>query len=350
MLSLRGELYEEFTMKIIIIVCLCIASALLFHQCGATSRDSAHTSATALEDSSAPSADASGRTKTVAKQIPSKEERLLMSKKDRIALLEKLGCVPEDADMSDYFLAEETSWWGKRLDPEEFWKDRVVWYDWAIVRDANRYGRSYPPMPYEDPSVADRSDTDRQSSGNSGDSSTPKFIWNERESAFWTRFIKNHPHPPDDIARRIQNEGDMWLSTKHQIETDPTYVTTFRVRKNILSEMLDFDSRNAKALGYPIESATQDAYMWDHVMRKRKEYEEFTKVASADNLMDDKFFWRKVYVDRTLITEPLTPEQINAANEWKVKYLRRLRTEKWDESYINAYKEAWNLTENDLTE
>jgi hypothetical protein len=41
----------------------------------------------------------------------------------------------------------------------------------------------------------------------------------------------------------------------------------------------------------------------------------------------------------------LTQEQVDAANAWKVQYLNRLRNEKWDESYINAYLQAWDLTE-----
>ena len=49
--------------------------------------------------------------------------------------------------------------------------------------------------------------------------------------------------------------------------------------------------------------------------------------------------------DRALITEPLTQDQLDTANAWKVAYLNRLRAEKWDESYINAYLQAWNLSE-----
>jgi len=56
-------------------------------------------------------------------------------------------------------------------------------------------------------------------------------------------------------------------------------------------------------------------------------------------------FFKEVYVDHALITEPLTREQLDKANAWKVKYLNRLRDEKWDESYINAYLKAWNLTD-----
>jgi hypothetical protein len=35
---------------------------------------------------------------------------------------------------------------------------------------------------------------------------------------------------------------------------------------------------------------------------------------------------------------------MRAANAWKIAYLQRLRREKTDESYINAYLQAWNLS------
>ena len=59
-------------------------------------------------------------------------------------------------------------------------------------------------------------------------------------------------------------------------------------------------------------------------------------------------FFRGVYVDHKYITEPLSNEDIQAANAWKVAYLRRLRYEKTDESYINAYLKAWGLSSNEV--
>ena len=53
-------------------------------------------------------------------------------------------------------------------------------------------------------------------------------------------------------------------------------------------------------------------------------------------------------VDTKLITEPLTADQLKAANVWKLAYLQRLRREKTDEQYIQAYLKAWNLTENEV--
>ena len=59
-------------------------------------------------------------------------------------------------------------------------------------------------------------------------------------------------------------------------------------------------------------------------------------------------FLEDVYVDPKYITEPLSEEDLRAANAWKVEYLRRLRAEKTDESYINAYMQAWSLSSNEV--
>jgi hypothetical protein len=46
------------------------------------------------------------------------------------------------------------------------------------------------------------------------------------------------------------------------------------------------------------------------------------------------------------IAQTLTDEQLKTANSWKITYLRRLRQEKTDESYVSAYLKAWILSPN----
>ncbi|NLB70188.1 MAG: hypothetical protein GX804_11025, partial [Lentisphaerae bacterium] len=41
-------------------------------------------------------------------RIPNREERLGMTRKERLELLENLGCIPIDPDWSDYEIAEQT--------------------------------------------------------------------------------------------------------------------------------------------------------------------------------------------------------------------------------------------------
>jgi len=276
--------------------------------------------------------------------IPNKAERLRMSDRERIALLERLGYVPSPSDISDYRLAEKTSWWGKRLDPVTFWTNRVVWLDSSAMVEAQRRGRFYPPMPYEDPSVANLSDVDID-----GDEDwtsidggwQPDYMLSEREGVFWDKFQKTHPQPPENIQHWLRDNADRWLRIRKKIEGSED--TVFKTRD--LESSLIRTLRDANTFWYPQESITPEAYLWNHVMRKRNEYTDLLESGVNEESRSVKNFFNDVYVDRTLITEPLTQEQLDTANAWKVAYLNRLRAEQWDESYINAYLQAWNLSE-----
>ena len=281
-------------------------------------------------------------------RIPSKEERLKMSNTERIALLERLGSVPDDPNMSDYFYAEKTSWWGKRLNPEEFWKGRVMWFDDEVRFEAHRRGREYPPMPYDEPSVANRSDLDIKSdSFGTLDSPNPRMVSSERESAFWSHFNRTHPMAPINIKRcfDLVIDVDSWLRKKNQLEYNIEKGLTYKQIERSMENSMWVAKRDKEDSVFPMEAITPEAYHWDHVMRKRAEYEDLVVSGRVDDDKEAKWFFDRVLVDRSLITEPLTDEQIDAANAWKVAYLKRLRSEEWDESYINAYLEAWNLTE-----
>jgi hypothetical protein len=61
--------------------------------------------------------------------------------------------------------------------------------------------------------------------------------------------------------------------------------------------------------------------------------------------LDRKKFWqgKTIWLSK-LITDPLAPDQVAAANAWKIAYLQRLRKENTDESYISAYLTAWKLS------
>ena len=282
--------------------------------------------------------------------IATVEERHKMTSAERIALIENVGYVPSPNDMSDYIAAEKTSWWGKRLDPAQFWTNRVVWYDHVAEFEARRRGRGYPPMPYEDTSVADRSDIDRQADGSSVENRNPRYWSSDRERVFWNRFGKSHPHPPEEIADWLTDCANNWLGIKHTLENDPQMVSRTRMKPSRLSEKLETDMHDTKTFWYPTECVNPEAYYWTQVMAKREEYEARIKQLEGVNQAIVDNFFEHAYVAKEHITEPLTPKQIKSANAWKVKYLRRLRAEKWDESYITAYKEAWSLTEQDLAE
>lgn len=286
-------------------------------------------------------------TKTT-KNVPSLAERQRMTNAERIRLLEKIGCVPDDPDISDYMLAEKTSWWGKRLDPKSFWSNKVVWYDNVAEFEARRRGRGYPPIPYNNPSVDDRSDTDHRAKGSGADGVTIHFVSTEKEAAFWDTFIKTHPHPPQNIKNWYEDKAESWMHNKYMIEHEPDKATRFRVKPESINSMIVADMQDAKTFGYPSECVTPQAFRWAYIMKKRQEYGAIlTNGQSLNSLLLSNYF-RRLYVDPKYITEPLSAEDIKAANAWKVTYLRRLRQEKTDQSYINAYLQAWNLSSNEV--
>ena len=279
--------------------------------------------------------------------ITTLEERERMTHEEKIALFERLGYVPPGFGIQGRILAEKTSWWGKRLDPEEFWKNRPIWYDHSAEYSARIRGRGYPPMPYDDPSIHDRSDDDRQiKSGFAMDGGTqPRYVSSEREGVFWSKFSITHPRPPQKINERLAQNADSWLGRKQDVENNQKEGKSIVLAQKSLDNSMFIALRDVEDSVFPIECITPEAFHWDYVMRKRVEYEAFVASGRENDEMASNRFFDRVLVDRTLITEPLTDEQIDAANAWKVAYLKRLRSEEWDELYINAYLQAWDLTE-----
>jgi hypothetical protein len=146
----------------------------------------------------------------------------------------------------------------------------------------------------------------------------------------------------------MQEKAASWLRHQYILDHDPVYATRLGLKPERMGDLLESNTREAKVFGYPSESQAPDAYRWSHIMQKRQEYGVIRASGQdTDNVTLSNFF-RRVYVDRKYITDPLNAEDIQAANAWKVAYLRRLLLEKADESYINAYMQAWNLSSNDV--
>jgi hypothetical protein len=271
------------------------------------------------------------------------EQRRLLSQGDRLRWLERNGIVPEDADIVDWQLAQQASWWGKPLDSKEFWKDQVVWYDKASEQRARRKGRAYPPMPYDDPRFAsyvnDR-DFDNSTFWNI-EGPNIHFRGTERESAFWAEFIKTKPHPPERLVREQYQIANAILGNRYRFEKEGNPAKTNPQR---LAQQQQSEIEQAQMLGSPAEAFGEEALFWSYVMKQREEYR--TRIVSLSGVNQKVFTnWiGRLFVEQKYVTEPLTAEHLKAANAWKVTYLQRLRREKVDESYINAYLKAWNLT------
>ena len=270
------------------------------------------------------------------------EDRRSMSWDERLKWLEQNGEVPIDADAVDWQLAQQTSWWGKPLNPKEFWKDRVVWLDKSSEDAARRKGRGYPPIPYNDTRFASyENDRDFDNSKMwDVEGANIRFRGTERESVFWTEFIKTKPHPPERLTREQYQIANRMLGSKYRYDQggNPARANPQRLAQRQQSEI-----GQAQRLGSPAEALSEDALFWSYVMKQREEYTAHIAPLSGVNQVAFTNWIGGLFVDRKYVTEPLTAEQLTAANAWKAVYLQRLRREKVDESYINAYLQSWNL-------
>ena len=243
-------------------------------------------------------------------------------------------------------MAEQTWWWGKRIDPTTFWRDRPIWHDYKADREARCYGRAYPPMPYNDPTLESRSDIDRKPSfffiGGIEGGPYIRLVHSERESVFWDKFMKTHPLPPEYIEREQQSYGRNMVGTQSIFSHDPVYGAKLRVKPDTPQSISEAAQYHLKAFNFPNEALSSNALFWAYVLKERERYQEaLVNFNSHPSVISNHI--RRIKVDQHFITEPMTDEQVCQANAWKIEYLRRLRREGADEAYIIAYLKAWRL-------
>lgn len=276
--------------------------------------------------------------------------------------LQRLGQVPEGVIRGSregdhiWRMAESTTWWGKPLDPAKFWQGKVIWNDASAVAEANRRGRALPPIPTHRPELTPGfSGKTRDivpgpfSGGLDGGRVTP-FHYTELEYKYWTSYFwRTHPKPPATLEREQHEVAKTILQMRKPLLIRGEDIHG-RMRPEERARSESTQKESAKAIGVPIEALTEDALFWAYVLKQRLEYA--NERAQADQwrprnnqIAEDRLcrFLERVAVDPKFIIEPLTKEQIDATTRWKYEYLKRLRTEKTDESYINAYVETWKL-------
>jgi len=246
----------------------------------------------------------------------------------RISVLETAGQVPEgDQNYNDWRLAQQCTWWGKPLDSKEFWKGRVLWNDAKATLDAQRHGRLYPPMPYEDTNLPPRPNDDGIHGSYLPDSPNILYASSSKETAFWDRFDKTHPRPPDQIDQEQYSASQSYLAGSQD----------------------DFIRELEIGQKYPPEAFTKEALFWAYVQGKRKEFQEGISRARGPGIQIYMTnFISNLLVESKYVTEPLSQDQVQSANSWKVAYLKRLNEQNTDQPYINAYMQAWNLSSNDI--
>ncbi len=276
--------------------------------------------------------------------IPAKTRR-----EPTIIELELLGRVPDGANERTWLLCEKTSWWGNRLDPDVFWSNRVVWIDSDIESEAHSRGRLYPPLPSGDSHFLDRSDKD--------EGGRPLQTWeircrayrhSERERVFWDWFSKTHPRPPEQIEQALGRAFEE-LTTIQSIGTSyPSGLTipppSQKEEERILAD--EYEKR-----GFPREAFSPEVLKWEYVFRKRREFQRLLDQDESPEIeIMSSRFKKNLNCPFHFIEAPPSDEEIRVTTGWRVAYLRRLRREGTDESYIEAYKKAWNLSEEELKE
>jgi hypothetical protein len=328
---------------------LCIAALLvtavglvfwLAHRNNAT-KDFAPTPSTASEAPTTVVHEAAAGTNMAG--IPPLTTRKGMSDSERLQLLEKNGEVFKDADIHEYQLAQRTSWWGKPLDPTTFWKGRVVWLDADARNAANRRGRGFPPMPYKDPTLPSfRNDDGVDWSWSTPDGPNIHYGKSSEENAFWGVFRNSHPKPPEDLEGEQYGVAGNAIAERTRAEHTQAGPSTLETS----SRRVDLYRDRALEAGYPEEALSPTALFWSYVLGQRREFQVLVQRGrSPESLLARRMFSG---LPAKYLTEPLTEEQLKAANAWKVPYLQRLRREKTDESYINAYLQAWDLSASEV--
>jgi hypothetical protein len=182
---------------------------------------------------------------------------------DAVSRIERLGQVPEGANALDWQLAQKASWWGKPINPREFWKDRVIWLDQSSENAAARRGRRFPPMPYEDSALSRHSNKDILLPSGGVEMPNINFHATSREIAFWDKFMKTQPKPPEviqvklrEVTRRLFGARDLRELSQSDME---------RLQSSI--------KRDAFDLNYPREALTDEALFWCYVLEQRREYQ-----------------------------------------------------------------------------
>ena len=287
-------------------------------------------------------AKASAREGTQTTNLISRSQRRKIVMDDRLTVLEGLGEVPSDANLDDWHIAERTSWWGKRIDPQKFWKNRIVWLDSSATLAARRRGRLYPPIPFEAFGLPEYpSDEGSDHASLAWEGSEPHFHVNSLERAYWEEFAKTHPRPPEDLETKQLEVSETLLKMQKYAET---HVGLAGISNQTMDDSRTMVKTRVLNRGYPPEALSDDALFWSYVLAKRKDYQDLLNAGQPPTGIAVQNLLKHLAVETTLVTAPPNEQALQSANAWKVAYLQRLQNENTNESYISAYLKAWSLS------
>lgn len=207
-----------------------------------------------------------------------------------------LGAVPDDAVMGrdrEWQLAHKTTWWGKPLDPKEFWKGRTIWLDESARLAAARKGRGYPPMPYDDPSIPHYQDDEnaKQYFDGGPEGLGLGFYTRSRERAFWGQFSKTQPKPPAELEREQFGLAETIIKLRHDLKFAPAKRTA-----QDAEELEKIFRKRVKEIGYPAEPFSDQALHAAYVSKMKVRYENCLPVSKnvlpACHPTNEQIRWR----------------------------------------------------------
>ena len=257
--------------------------------------------------------------------------RKQMSGDARMQALEAAGIVPQDAESTDWDIAQRTRWWGKSIDSMRFWSNRAIWLSDDAVLEAHRYGRGYPPIPADASPAWQKVSHSKHIPVFNGFESGDRidFQRSNVERVYWEWFSQNNPRPPQDIAiEQLQ-------TAEREVHGDPNGTPPSV-------------GRELKA-GYPPEAFSEKALFWAYVLNHREQFKPFSDKTNPSNSRAAKTLLGGLKVDKKYICDPLTDQQMQEAYSWRIEYLNRLQKQSSNAVYISAYLKAWSIPTNSLS-
>lgn len=249
---------------------------------------------------------------------------------------------------------ETNAWWGKPMNPSEFWQGKTVWLDARCLMSLKERGRKWPPPAFDDVPTSLRLSNYCAWVADGSPAALTNIC--NAEHNWWNRWLALLPKPPEDIVRWQSGHADAYMSRKYS-RKEPEGGGRTASSKRATAEMADWQTRAAeKALseGYPLEALDEQALYWAYVCEKRRSYAEECNFKSIPGEKEElraallEAFRKRVKVDFDVIVRPLTEEEFKSADEWKRRYIKRLVREETDRTYIDSYCMAWGMNTESL--
>lgn len=176
-------------------------------------------------------------------------------------MFEDMGHMPDYSQNGEERVAERTSWWGRPLNSATFWSNRVPWGGYSeAIPEANRFGRFWPPPPFDDPSIKrSRADVRRTGSSLPDSGYFPGYVENDYERVFWNKWSFLLPYDPRYIDQRQRDRPSL-------AERDgfPPEAFTSNALAAVRLNARDANER-------PGDKDSYDAWKYDYLDRLRRE-------------------------------------------------------------------------------